>query len=218
MKKLKNIKHNQPIHKHDAYFPHIGPHFLIGTYQGSYPGVSDELDIRNTKYYKPKGGQTINLQKDIYFKDLIKKIKISVLRVAEHFYKVIPGYKVDVVSLWLNSNEKNMNHPPHNHMNTFLSGTLWLDGKAKDYPSIKFLRPYAQPNLPIIKFYNEINSNVCMYACIKDNYIIFPSYLYHYVDKNNYKKPRISLSFDTILRGRYGEIINQGETVGQYKI
>ena len=218
-RKNKDIKHgNQSQHKHMLLWPHVGPQFMTAIFRGEFKGISNELNIRKTKYYKKKGGQTINLQKDPYFKELVKKIKIAALYVAEHWYKVVPGYKVDVVSLWLNSNEKNMNHPPHNHMNTFLSGTLFLDGDGTNYPSIKFLRPYAQPNLPIIKEYNQINSNVCKYACLKDNYVIFPSYLFHYVDTNKVNKPRVSISFDIILRGKYGEIISQGETVGQYKI
>ena len=217
-KQLKNIKHNQPIHRHDKLWPHIGGHFITPTFQGGYPGISDTLNIRKTDYYKPKGGQTINLQKDPYFKEVIKKIKISVLRIAEHYFKVKPGYKVDVVSLWLNSNEKNISHSPHNHMNTFISGVLWLDGKENEYPDIKFLRPYALPNLPIISKYNEMNSNIIRTKARKDDIVFFPSYLFHFVERNTSRKPRISLAFDTILRGRYGEIGENNETVGQYKI
>jgi uncharacterized protein (TIGR02466 family) len=217
-RKRKQIIYTVPKHKHDHLWPHIRGHFLIPTFQGSYPGISDELNIRKTKYYNPKGGQTIGLQKDPYFKELVKKIKISVLRLAEHYWKVKKGYKVDVVSMWLNSNEKNMNHPPHNHANTFISGVIWLDGEKGEYPSLKFLRPYALPILPIIEKYNEINSNVLSEFSEKDKIVFFPSYLFHYVDRNNKRKPRISIAFDTVLRGPYGEIINNGETVGQFKI
>jgi len=210
---------NPPYHKHADLFPNITGHFLIPVFESRYYGMSEKLNIRNTKYYKSKGGQTINLQKDIYFKELIKKIKISVLRVSEHFFKVKEGYKVDVVSLWINSNEQNMSHPPHNHMNTFLSGVLWLDGdKDKKYPPLKILRPYALPILPIVNKHNELNSNAITYASEKDKIIFFPSYLFHYVDVNTLKTPRVSIAFDTILRGQYGEIIDNQETVGQYKI
>mgnify|MGYP005989779143 FL=1 len=217
-RKKKQIIYNVPLHKHHHLFAHIGAHFMIPTFVAKYNGISNELNIRKTKYYKSKGGQTINLQKEPYFKELIKKIKISVLRLSEQYYKVRKGYKVDVVSMWLNSNEKNRYHPPHNHQNTFISGVIWLDGERNDYPSLKLLRPYALPNLPIIENYNEINSNVISVESEKDKIIFFPSYLYHYVDKNLKAKPRISIAFDTILRGPYGEIINNGETVGQYKI
>ena len=215
----KNIKHgNKPRDKQEPLHAHVGPHFMVATFRGEFKGISDELNIRKTEYYKKKGGQTINLHKDPYFKNLIKKIKISVRHTAEHWYKAVPGYKVDVVSLWINSNEKGMNHPPHNHMNTFLSGTLFLDGDGTDYPPLKFIRPHPQPNLPIVKQYNQINSNVCQYNCIKDHFVLFPSYFFHYVDVNKNKKPRLSISFDTVLRGKYGEITNQGETVGQFKL
>jgi len=218
-KKNRDIKNgNKPPHKHEEYYPKIRGHFLIPTFAANYWGESDKLNIRKTDYYKPKGGQTINLQKEPYFKELIKKIKISVLRLAEHYYKVRPGYRVDVVSMWLNSNEKNMYHPPHNHMNTFMSGVMWLDGKKGEYAPLQFLRPYAIPTLPIISQYNEINSNIVTHPSMKDEVVFFPSYLYHYVGVNKNRKPRLSIAFDTILRGKYGEIIKGGETVGQYKI
>jgi hypothetical protein len=73
----KNIKHgNKPRDKQEPLHAHVGPHFMVATFRGEFKGISDELNIRKTEYYKKKGGQTINLHKDPYFKNLIKKIKI----------------------------------------------------------------------------------------------------------------------------------------------
>lgn len=216
----KNIVFNRKIHKNEHLWPKVQSHFLTPVFFVEYAGMSDELNIRNTKYYLKQGGQVINLQKDPFFKSLVDKIKISVKHIAEHWYKAKKGYKVDVVSLWVNSNENGQFHAPHNHTNTFMSGVLMLDGKTdtNDYPNLKFLRPYANPIMPQVEKFNELNSNVLQFNTEKDCVAFFPSYLYHYVDTNKNKTPRISIAFDTILRGKYGEIGPRGQTVGDYRI
>lgn len=216
----KNLPYSGKMDKHEHLKPKIQSHFLTPVFFVEYSGIADELNIRKTKYYLPEGGQVINLQKDPFFKSLIDKIKISVKHIAEHWYKVKKGYKVDVVSLWVNSSETGQFHSPHNHMNTFMSGVIMLDGElgTKDYPNLKFLRPYANPIMPQVEKFNELNSNVIQFNTEKDCVAIFPSYLFHYVDVNKNKLPRISIAFDTILRGKYGEIGPKGQTVGDYRI
>ena len=120
--------------------------------------------------------------------------------------------------MWLNSKPTGINHPPHNHTNTFISGVLYLDGEEKTYPSLKLLRPYQLPIVPLVDKFNEINSNVIELLTAKDEVIFFPSYLLHFVDTNLNEKPRISIAFDTLLRGKYGEIRENGLTVGNFKI
>tara|TARA_R110000824_G_scaffold396413_1_gene597855 strand:- start:1990 stop:2604 length:615 start_codon:yes stop_codon:yes gene_type:complete len=192
--------------------------FIFPSFRAKYEGISDTLNIRKTKYYKPTGGQTIDLHKQDYFQELIKLIQESVLKIAEHFYQAKQGYKVEVVSMWLNSKPTGINHPPHNHTNTFISGVLYLDGEEKTYPSLKLLRPYQLPIVPLVDKFNEINSNVIELLTAKDEVIFFPSYLLHFVDTNLNEKPRISIAFDTLLRGKYGEIRENGLTVGNFKI
>jgi len=198
--------------------PKVGPHFIFPTFITDYAGLSDKLNIRKTSYYKIKGGQTIDLQKDPYFKELRERIKLSINGILNNYYHPKNKYKIDIVSMWLNSNQKNMDHPPHNHLNTFLSGVFYLDGEENEFESINILRPYVLPNLPTINRYNEINSNVLYIKTKKDKVVFFPSYLMHYVTTNKNNKPRISIAFDIILRGSYGEIRTNDLTVGQYKL
>ena len=196
----------------------LAAQFTFPTFRAKYKGISDTLNMRKTKYYKAAGGQTINLHKQDYFQELVKLIQASVLKIAEHFYQATQGYKVEVVSMWLNSKPSGTNHPPHNHTNTFMSGVLYLDGEHKDYPSLKVVRPYQLPIVPLVDKFNEINSNIIELTTGKDEVIFFPSYLLHFVDSNFNKKPRISIAFDTLLRGQYGEIREDGITVGSFKI
>jgi len=180
-----------------------------------YAGVSNEINIKETKYYKSKKPQSINLQKEKIFKPLINKIKESTLDISKNVFKITKPYSVDVVSLWLNKRDPNTDHTAHMHQNTFLSGVFFLENT--NLP-LCFLRPQSLPILPIVDEYNEFNSNKLRHHGFKDSIVLFPSYLYHFISVNEDKKSRLTLAFDIILRGDYGEIQSDKTTVGQYKI
>ena len=178
-----------------------------------YGGVSNKINIKETKYYKSKKPQIIDLQKEKIFKPLINKIKESTLDISKNVFKITRPYSVDVVSLWLNKRNPNTDHTAHMHQNTFLSGVFFLEDTQSP---LCFLRPQPLPVLPIVDEYNEFNSNKLRHHGIKDCIVLFPSYLYHFVSINEDPKSRLTLAFDIMLRGEYGEI--DQTTVGQYKI
>jgi uncharacterized protein (TIGR02466 family) len=178
-----------------------------------YAGVSNEINIKETKYYKSKKPQSINLQKEKIFKPLINKIKESTLDISKNVFKITKPYSVDVVSLWSNKRAPNTDHTAHMHQNTFLSGVFFLEDTQLP---LCFLRPQPLPVLPIVDEYNEFNCNKLRHHGVKDCMVLFPSYLYHFVSINEDKKSRLTLAFDIMLRGEYGEI--DQTTVGQYKI
>mgnify|MGYP003140552675 FL=1 len=180
-----------------------------------YTGVSDKINIKETKYYKSKKTQIIGLQKEKIFKPLINRIKESTLDISKNVFKIHKPYTVDVVSLWLNIQAQNTDHTSHIHQNTFLSGVFFLENTKLP---LCFLRPQPIPVLPIVDEYNEFNSNQLFHHGFKDSIVFFPSYLYHFVSVNNEKKNRLTMAFDIILRGQYGEIQVNQTTVGQYKI
>jgi len=178
-----------------------------------YAGVSNKINIKETKYYKSEKTQIIGLQKEKIFKPLINKIKESTLDISQNVFKITRPYTVDVVSLWLNIKAPNADHTAHMHQNTFLSGVFFLEDTQLP---LCFLRPEPLPVLPIVDEYNEFNSNKLRHHGFKDCIVLFPSYLYHFVSVNEDKKSRSTLAFDIMLRGEYGEI--DQTTVGQYKI
>jgi len=166
--------------------------FKTPIFSDVYAGVSNKINIKETKYYKSKKPQIIDLQKEKIFKPLINKIKESTLDISKNVFKITRPYTVDVVSLWLNIKAPN---------------ALW------------FLRPQPLPVFPIVDEYNEFNSNKLCHRGFKDCIVLFPSYLYHFVSVNDdEKKNRLTMAFDIILRGQYGEIQVNQSTVGQYKI
>jgi hypothetical protein len=190
--------------------------FKTPIFYDTYTGVSDKINIKETKYYKSKKTQIIGLQKEKIFKPLINRIKESTLDISKNVFKINRPYTVDVISLWLNIKAQNTDHTSHMHQNTFLSGVFFLENTKLP---LGFLRPQPIPILPIVDEYNEFNSNKLFHNGFKDSIVFFPSYLYHFAGVNNEKKNRLTMAFDIMLRGQYGEIQPVGQTtVGQYKI
>ena len=55
--------------------PKLAGRFMFPTFRTKYEGISDTLNIRKTKYYKPKGGQTIDLHKEDGI--VVKKVYVN---------------------------------------------------------------------------------------------------------------------------------------------
>ena len=118
--------------------------------------------------------------------------------------------KLDMTSMWGNYLLPSESHPSHTHSNSFMSGVFYLlspdgpDGKPAG-SQIMFVDPRPQPHIlvPRRKKEIELNSNMLLYPCIEGLGYIFPSWLTHWVPPTPVK--RISVSWNILLRGDYGE-------------
>lgn len=192
--------------------------FATSIFEIDLPGISDKLNIKNSKHYKV--GQTSGLQYYDEFNELTKIFKDKCKEISENYYNVKKNtYSYDIGTMWLNSSDKYAYHPPHNHCNTFLSGVLMLDGEEGQYPDLEFIRPNVIQVLPTIEEYNALNSNWFGTKTLKDKLYIFPSGLMHFVRINLNEKTRDTIAFDMILRGTYYEDVDgQGKNIGKFKI
>jgi uncharacterized protein (TIGR02466 family) len=84
-----------------------------------------------------------------------------------------------------------------------MSGVYYLKA-SKDTAPIQFFDPRAQAHiLSPRKKYNWDNSNMIQFNSVKGVGLLFPSWLQHWVPNN--KDDRISISWNIIARGDYGE-------------
>ena len=92
-------------------------------------------------------------------------------------------------------------HPPHTHSNNIFSGVYYLEGGSQ----IQFFDPRPQANVlhPNLKYTNFDNSGMVGFESSKGYGLIFPSWLQHWV--NTTDKTRISISWNILLRGDYGQ-------------
>lgn len=108
--------------------------------------------------------------------------------------------------MWANVNKLGQQHPYHTHSNSILSGVLYLKaplGAGKTYfsdprPAAKVLSlPYEDP------IAEWMSSNDWGHEAEVGTMLIFPSWLPHGVDYSAFdlEKDRVSLSFNTMIRG-----------------
>lgn len=122
-----------------------------------------------------------------------------------HFYEVLQYSKktnIYVTQSWLNMSKKDEYHHVHFHPNSFLSGVFYLKTVVDD--SITFHKNEMEQITPDIEKNNDYNSSITNMP-IKDNMlIIFPSSTIHGVSKIQSNDTRISLAFNTFLKGELG--------------
>lgn len=169
----------------------------------------------------------INQQKD-YLLNLPKKLNMGNLRsqngyifehslfaelkktINEHLKEYVniiyPNSNLDVyiTQSWANYTEPNQYHHKHSHPNSFISGVFYVNAiKNKDI--IKFYK-----DLPFIYQINHnqpnnYNSGHVAILVETGDLVLFPSTFTHDVPPTTSKETRISISFNTFIRGNIGD-------------
>ena len=149
-----------------------------------------------------KQSKNNNLQKENIFNPFVKQIYYvtkEICQIYEYEYN-----KIDITSMWINICEPHAAHPPHTHSNNIFSG-VWYPCENINTSNIQFFDPRPQANqlTPKRKKSNTNNSGLMSFNSNKDTMFMFPAWLVHWVPPTS--NPRISISFNVILRGEYGE-------------
>lgn len=119
---------------------------------------------------------------------------------------ILPKDKIEIyiTQSWINYNEAGNFHQIHNHPNSLLSGVYYINA-VKDKDSIIFINDYSTIRI-YSDNYNPFNSANWQIGVETGMILIFPSSLSHTVSvlPSDYKGIRVSLSFNTFIRGNFG--------------
>ena len=122
---------------------------------------------------------------------------------------IAPKEELDfyITQSWLNVTKPGGYHHEHFHPNSIISGVFYISTEEDD--KITFTDPNAKLK-ELIKFepkeFNIWNSGSWFFPSVTNELMLFPSWLEHKVDVNgNATKDRISLSFNTFVKGTLGE-------------
>ena len=128
--------------------------------------------------------------------------------ITEYFYGVMgvmPQTEMFVTESWLNKTEKGQTHHRHWHPNSVLSGVVYLDTDGVSGP-IKFITS----NYDLLEFEisqpNLYNSKSWSITPMPGDVIIFPSNVEHMVEEYQGENPRISLAFNTFVKGNINNL------------
>ena len=114
-----------------------------------------------------------------------------------------------ITGMWSNILKPGETHSPHTHSNNLLSGVFYLQSNDNS-PAITFIDPRPQASVlqPQQTEYTKDNGTLYFYPAKVNRMVLFPSWLQHYVPKNNSNENRISIAFNVMLKGRVGRPSN----------
>ena len=119
-------------------------------------------------------------------------------------YKVDEDIKIFITISWVNYTETGEYHHAHSHPNSVISGVYYIETDESD--TITFSTPWLNKLTMFMNptEYNQWNSEEWWYPTRKNTLLLFPSKLTHHVDQVKSDKTRISLAFNTFIKGKIG--------------
>lgn len=128
--------------------------------------------------------------------------------IKEYINIVYPNSNLDVyiTQSWANYTEPNQYHHKHSHPNSFISGVFYVNA-IKNEDMIKFYK-----DLPFIYQINHnqpnnYNSGDVAILVETGDLVLFPSNFTHNVPPTTSKETRISIAFNTFIKGNLGDEI-----------
>lgn len=139
-----------------------------------------------------------------WLREVINKTVIDYLKHLEMDYAVNWSLQG-----WANINRTGDYHDPHNHPHSYLSGTYYVRvpdadpviGRRKDVRSgcISFYDPRSAANMTAIRSDPNIEAEFTV-SPRPGLILLWPAFLKHFVHPNLCRDPRISVSFNVVLK------------------
>jgi uncharacterized protein (TIGR02466 family) len=174
-----------------------------------------ESEIKIIKYnstlsHKNKTNKTSNnkfILEEPGFKELKKFILSGINSYVHHIMKPKNHIELYITESWLNYTNYGESHHRHYHPNSILSGVFYIEILKND--GIHFFKPTINHFFIEATENTFINSYGWNLGINKNELILFPSSLEHSVHTNlqKPKKTRISLSFNTFIKGNINNLI-----------
>jgi uncharacterized protein (TIGR02466 family) len=186
----------------------------IGRYVFERHFSYEELEIINSQEKKDNLGNTISLNKFILNDPALNDVKNSLEKYLKHYLETVytprNNIEIYITQSWINWTSTGQYHHKHAHPNSLVSGVLYIKAD-KSNDSIMFYRNNYRQLEIVPKEYHLLNSDSWAFNVGTGDIILFPSGLEHSVPAVTENETRISLSFNTFIKGEIG--IAEGPTL-----
>lgn len=193
----------------------VTPIFSKVIYQTTdlYTFTSEEIQYFQNLDIVLKNNVSISENRDILNYKTLNKIKKYIQKNIETYaYEVLEISKeveFYITESWINYMGKNGHHHEHKHPNSILSGVLFITGGDSPISfSNSESKPFSTLKLQTSNL-NLFNSDGYTFKNIEGSLLLFPSDTTHYVELNPHEEVRVSLSFNTFVKG----VINRNPTI-----
>lgn len=165
------------------------------------------FDEHGKTTFKNEGNVT-SLDNYLMKHDAMSTIKQELTESLQMFLDNIIKPKDDVkpyvTQSWLNFTAENQFHHKHAHPNSFLSGVMYINADPEKDKITFFSESYKQIKLNPKEFHWH-NAESWYFTVKPGDIVVFPSSLTHMVEQKAGTNTRISLAFNSFLRGSIGD-------------
>ena len=127
----------------------------------------------------------------------------------QSFFDIVfnPGSNAEIyiTQSWLNWTYSNGYHHTHSHQNSIISGVFYINAD-KTVDNITFGRQKHRIVELYPKQFNDYNSDEVDFKVTTGELLLFPSELQHRVNNTKGNNKRISLAFNSFVKGELGHI------------
>lgn len=180
----------------------------VGQFKLDRALTEDELSfIKTQKTHKNMGNTTSN-DTTLFESKELKSIADFCQKAVDEYLLRIYAPKNDVnlyfTQSWANYTEPGQFHHKHAHPNSFVSGVFYVNADSEKDKIHFYHDRYEQLKLPT-ENWNLYNSESWWFAVGTCDLLLFPSNLTHMVEATQSAETRISISFNTFLKGYVGQ-------------
>ena len=145
----------------------------------------------------------VNILKNSNLARLTQFIQQSLNLYFENIYKPKTPCTVEITQSWINYTRPGEYHHRHDHPNSLLSGVYYIDVDNEHDSIFFFNREFRQIQI-VPTEHNMFNSDSWQVPVKTNDLLIFPSSVPHMVTTTKTSKTRISLAFNTFVKGEIG--------------
>ena len=175
--------------------------------------------LKTLEMIKNKGGNYLTTRKDIMDDKPMEDFKHWCLLNVRAFAKQLGASERTsfyITQSWMNRNPPHSYHHTHMHPNSIFSCIYYVEGdKCPTY----FYRYDDRTSFGNFAFYENDKGSTAFTATKAGvmnevgRLVIFPSSMVHDVDTNESDKDRVTISFNTFIRGEMGEPENSNHLI-----
>jgi uncharacterized protein (TIGR02466 family) len=166
-----------------------------------------ELEFIKGQEHYPNAGNTTSKDRKILKNKELTDLREFIEDSLVEYFKAIHAPKYDVnlylTQSWANYTEPNQFHHKHAHPNSFVSGVFYPQADRSVDKIYFFKEDYQRIKIPTEQ-YNPYNSESWWFDVGAGDLILFPSHLMHMVETKEGENTRISIAFNTFVKGYIG--------------
>ena len=181
-----------PVLSYEVEMGEVEKSFLLNQYPDNVVVNTGNLTSSDTRILER--AEVAGLKEKLLF-----LINDAFIRINNPLY----GCELYITQSWLNFSVRGQEHPFHYHANSMYSAILYLQVSEED--CITFYNPNYNVNYDISSTNYDLFNCKCWSLKVKDGLLlVFPSTLGHSVPRVKHDGMRVSLSFNTYIRGEIG--------------